>query len=79
MASIDVIALALRFLSQTKDGSAAGMANLVGALPGVADLRAPFRAALRGGGSLVGEFHIPIGSLERIAGLVKRMMGGQLR
>ncbi len=75
MASVDVISFMLRVLGQGKGLPGKEMAMVAGALPGVADMTAPFVFAIRGGGSLVGELRIPIGSLENVAKVVQGMMG----
>jgi hypothetical protein len=51
------------------------MAMVAGAMPGVADMSAPFTFGMRGGSSLVGEFRIPLGSLENVAKVVRGMLG----
>jgi hypothetical protein len=75
MASVDVISFALRVLGQGKGLPGKEMATVAGAMPGVADMTAPFAFAIRGGTSLVGEFRIPLGSLESVAKVVQGMMG----
>ncbi len=75
MASVDVISFALRVLGQGKGLPGREMAMVAGAMPGVADMTAPFAFAIRGGSSLVGEFRIPLGSLENVAKVVQGMMG----
>jgi hypothetical protein len=75
MASVDVISFALRVLGQGKDLPGKEMAVVAGAMPGVADMTAPFTFAMRGGNSLVGEFRIPLGSLENVAKVVRGMLG----
>jgi len=74
MASVDVISLVLRLLGQGKGLPGAEMAAMVGAMLGVAGLKAPFRFALRGGGSLLGEFHIPLASLGNVAKVVQGIL-----
>jgi hypothetical protein len=51
------------------------MAMMAGTMPGVGDMTAPFTFAMRGGNSLVGEFRIPLGSLENLAKVVRGMLG----
>ncbi len=75
MASVDVVSLALRVLAGTKDLPGNQMARMAGAMPGVAEMTAPFTFALRGGNSLQGDFRIPLGSLENIAKVVRGMVG----
>jgi hypothetical protein len=75
MASVDVISFALRVLGQGKDLPGKEIASVAGAMPGVADMTAPFIFAMRGGNSLVGEFRIPLGSLANVAKVVRGMMG----
>lgn len=76
MASVDVIAFLLHVLGKAKDAPGGQAVALAGALPGVADMRAPFVFALRGGQSMSLDFRIPLASLEAIAGVVRGMMGG---
>jgi hypothetical protein len=75
MASVDVISFVLRVLGQGKDLPGKEMAMMAGAMPGVAEMTAPFTVAMRGGNSLVGEFRIPLGSLENVAKVVRGMLG----
>ena len=75
MASVDVIAFVLRVLGQGKDLPGKEMAMMAGAMPGVANMSAPFTFGMRGGSSLVGEFRIPLGSLENVAKVVRGMLG----
>jgi hypothetical protein len=75
MASVDVISFVLRVLGQGKDLPGKEMAVMAGAMPGVADLTAPFTFGIRAGHSLVGEFRIPLGSLENVAKVVRGMLG----
>jgi len=74
MASVDVISFVLRMLGQGKDLPGKEMAMMAGAMPGVSDMTAPFAFAVRGGNSLVGEFAIPLGSLENVAKVVRGML-----
>jgi hypothetical protein len=75
MASVDVISFVLRVLGQGKDLPGKEMAAVAGAMPGVADMTAPFTFGMRGGNSLMGEFRIPLGSLENVAKVVRGMLG----
>ena len=75
MASVDVISFVLRVLGQGKDLPGKEMAMMAGTMPGVGDMTAPFTFAMRGGNSLVGEFRIPLGSLENLAKVVRGMLG----
>ena len=74
MASVDVISFVLRVLGQGKDLPGKEMAMMAGSVPGVSDMTAPFTFAMRGGSSLVGEFAIPLGSLENVAKVVRGML-----
>jgi hypothetical protein len=74
MASVDVVSFVLRMLGQGKDLPGKEMAMVAGAMPGVSDMTAPFSFAMRGGHSLVGEFAIPLGSLESVAKVVRGML-----
>jgi hypothetical protein len=75
VASVDVIAFALRLLA-TGNGLPGGpVAAMAGSLPGVADMKAPFVFALRSGNALSGEFHIPLGSLDSIGRVVRGVLG----
>jgi hypothetical protein len=65
----------LRVLGQGKDLPGKEMATMARTMPGVAELTAPFTFAMRGGNSLVGEFRIPLGSLENVAKVVRGMLG----
>jgi len=75
MASVDLISFALRILGQGKDLPGKQIAILAGATPGVAEMMAPFVFTLRGGNSLVGDFRIPLGSLENVANVVRSFLG----
>jgi hypothetical protein len=75
MASMDIFSFALRILGQGKDLPGKQIAILAGATPGVAEMMAPFVFSLRGGNSLVGEFRIPLGSLENVANVVRGFLG----
>jgi hypothetical protein len=75
MAAVDVISFVLRVLGQGKDLPGKEMATMARTMPGVAELTAPFTFAMRGGNSLVGEFRIPLGSLENVAKVVRGMLG----
>ena len=75
VASVDVISFALRVLGRGKDLPGNQMAIVAGAMPGMAEMTAPFAFALRGGNSLVGELRIPLGSLESVANVVRGMLG----
>jgi hypothetical protein len=75
MASVDLISFALRILGQGKDLPGKQIAILAGATPGVTEMMAPFVFTLRGGNSLVGDFRIPLGSLENIASVVRGFLG----
>ena len=74
MASVDVLSFVLRVLGQGKDLPGKEMAMMAGAMPGVSDMTAPFTFAMRGGNSLVGEFRIPLGSLDHVAKVVRGML-----
>jgi len=75
MASVDVISFVLRVLGQGKELPGKEMAMVAGAMPGVSDMTAPFTFAMRGGNSLVGEFRIPLGSLDNVAKVVRGILG----
>lgn len=75
MASVDFISLLLHLFRQGKGLPGAEMVAMASAVPGLADLRAPFHFALRTGNSLTGEFRIPLGSLDNIAKVVRGMLG----
>jgi len=75
MASVDVVSMGLRMLKQGKELPGNQLATMAGALPGLAEMKAPFSFALRGGKSLTGDFRISLGSLESIAKVVRGMMG----
>jgi hypothetical protein len=75
MASVDLISFALRILGQGKELPGKQIAILAGATPGVTEMMAPFVFTLRGGNSLVGDFRIPLGSLENIASVVRGFLG----
>ena len=75
MASVDVISFALRILGRGKDLPGNQVAIMAGATPGLAEMTAPFAFALRGGNSLVGEFRIPLGSLESVASVLRGFLG----
>jgi hypothetical protein len=76
MASVDVVSMVLRTLSKGKDLPGNQMATVAMAFPGIAEMKAPFLLTLHGGNSLVGDFRIPLGSLESIAKVVRAMQGG---
>jgi hypothetical protein len=76
MASVDVISFLLHVLGKAKDAPGGQAVALAGALPGVADMKAPFVFALRGGQSMSFDFRIPLASLEAMAAVVRGMMGG---
>ena len=75
MVSVDVISMVLRMLKQDKEMPGNELATMAGALPGLAEMKVPFLFTLRGGSSLVGDFHIPLGSLENAAKVVRGMLG----
>jgi hypothetical protein len=75
IASVDAISLVLRILGHGKDLPGHQLALMAGAVPGLADMTAPFVFALRGGNSLVGELRIPMGSLENAASVVRGILG----
>jgi hypothetical protein len=74
MASVDVISFLRRLLGQGKDLPGKEMAMMAGTMPGVSEMTAPFTFAMRGGSSLVGEFAIPLGSLDNLAKVVRGML-----
>jgi hypothetical protein len=75
LASIDVVSFVRRILVQSKDLPGRDTAVMVSAMPGVADLSAPFVVTLKGGSSLVGQLHIPLSSLDAIAKVVRGVLG----
>ena len=75
MASVDAISLVLRILGHGKELPGHQLAIMAGAVPGLSEMTAPFAFALRGGNSLVGEFRIPLGSLENAASVVRGLLG----
>jgi hypothetical protein len=50
------------------------MAAVAAALPGMAEMKAPFLLTLRGGATMTGEFRIPLGSLESVAKVMRGML-----
>ncbi|MBN2573444.1 MAG: hypothetical protein JXP73_02665 [Deltaproteobacteria bacterium] len=72
--SVDVISMALKMLGQGKDLPGNPLAMVAAALPGVPELRAPFWFVVRGGNTLAGDFRIPLGSLEKVAKVVRGML-----
>jgi hypothetical protein len=75
VASVDVIAFALRLLA-TGNGLPGGpVAAMAGSLPGVAEMKAPFVFTLRSGNLLSGEFQIPLSSLDSIGKVVRTVLG----
>jgi hypothetical protein len=75
MASVDVVSMVLRVLGKAKDLPGSQMVAVAAALPGMAEMKAPFLFTLRGGPSLTGDFRIPLGSLESVAKVVRGMFG----
>ena len=75
MASVDVISFFLRLLKQGKGLPGAEIASMAAAMPGLAEMRAPFLFSIRGGNSLTGELAIPLGSLENAAAVIRGMLG----
>jgi hypothetical protein len=75
MAAIDVVAVLLRLLGQNKDLPGSQLAGLAGALPGLAEMKAPFLFSLRTGNALTADYRIPLGSLENVARVVRGMYG----
>jgi hypothetical protein len=76
MASVDVVAILLRLFGKAKDLPASQMAAMAGALPGVAEMQAPFLFDLRTGSAMTSEFRIPLGSLDNIGKVVQGVLGG---
>ena len=77
MMSIDVVSMVLRALGRSKDiGPAAAIVAAATAMPGLADMKAPFLFIVRGGNSLSGELRIPLGSLDNVAKVVRGMLEG---
>ena len=74
LASLDVISMALRVLGKNKDLPGSPMAAVAAALPGMAEMKAPFLLTLRGGATMTGEFRIPLGSLEAVAKVMRGML-----
>ena len=72
--SVDVISMVLKMLGQGKDLPGNQMAAVAAALPGMTELRAPFWFMVHGGNSLAGDFRIPLGSLEKVAKVVRGML-----
>jgi len=75
VASLDVISMALRVFAKNKDLPGSPVADVAGALPGVAEMKAPFLFTLRGGGAVTGEFRIPLASLTSVAKVLRGMLG----
>jgi hypothetical protein len=74
MMSLDVVAMLLRMMGKAKDiGPAAAIVAAATAMPGLAEMKAPFLFIVRGGNSLTGELRIPLGSLENVAKVVRGM------
>lgn len=75
VASVDVISFVLRLLGKGNGLPGGPIAAVAGALPGVAEMKAPFIFTLRGGEALSGEFQIPLSSLEAIAKVARSVLG----
>jgi hypothetical protein len=73
--ALDVVGLGLGMLSKNRDIPGSQLAALATAVPGVLEMKAPFVMSLRGGASLVGDFRIPLGSLDNVAKVVRGMLG----
>jgi hypothetical protein len=75
MASMDVVAFVRRILVQSKDLPGRDAAVMASAMPGVAEMAAPFVFTIKGGSSLVGQMQIPLTSLDAIANVVRGFLG----
>jgi hypothetical protein len=74
--SADVVSTILRVLGKGgKEMPGKELAAMAGTLPGIADMKVPVVFSLHGGSSLVGDFRIPLGSLDNVAKVVREMLG----
>jgi hypothetical protein len=75
LASIDVVSFVRRILVQSKDLPGRDAAVMASAMPGVAEMSAPFVFTIRGGSSLVGPMQVPLTSLDAVAKVVRGVLG----
>ena len=75
LASIDVVSFVRRILVQSKDLPGRDAAVMASAMPGVAEMSAPFVFTIRGGSSLVGQMQVPLTSLDAVAKVVRGVLG----
>jgi len=75
LAAIDVVSFVRRILVQSKELPGRDAAVMASAMPGVAEMSAPFVFTLKGGSSLVGQMQIPLSSLDAIAKVVRGVLG----
>lgn len=75
VASADVVAILLKLFGKAKDLPGAQIATMAAALPGVAEMRAPFVFGLQTGASLTADFRIPLASLDNIGKVVQSILG----
>jgi hypothetical protein len=75
VASVDVVAVLLKLFGKAKDLPGAQVATMAAALPGVAEMRAPFVFGLQTGTTLTADFRIPLGSLDNIGKVVQSVLG----
>jgi hypothetical protein len=74
LASLDVISMVLRVIGKNKDLPGSSLASVAAALPGMAEMKAPFLFTLRGGATMTGEFRISLGSLDSVAKVMRGMV-----
>jgi hypothetical protein len=75
VASVDVVAVVLKLFGKAKDLPGAQVATMAAALPGVAEMQAPFVFGLQTGAMLTADFRIPLGSLDNIGKVVQSVLG----
>lgn len=75
VASVDVVAILLKLFGKAKELPGAQVATMAAALPGVAEMRAPFVFGLQTGATLTADFRIPLGSLDNIGKVVQTVLG----
>jgi hypothetical protein len=76
VASVDVIAVLMRLFGKNKNLPGNQMASMAGSLPGVSEMKAPFVFDLRTGEALIGEFRIPLATLDSTGKVVQGLLGG---
>ena len=73
--SVDVVAVLLKLLGKAKELPGSQLTAMATALPGLAEMKAPFVFELRTGTTLTGDFRIPLGTLDNIGKVVQGVLG----